>query len=417
MTFRFWAFAILAGWLAYLVADFWTHAVLLSSWWRATEAHWLPPPELFRRIPYAYVSFGIYTTGALWLTVRLFGPQPSLGRAVGFAAALGLVVGGAGSLANYSVFSVPWSSLLVWPASMAVASAAAVFAAVLVLRSKHPGRRLLGVGAAAIGAVAIAVLLQNTFFPTPAWDDGARTQSAASVETGFLDRSVLVDGVEYRYQVYVPRDYGEQHAWPVILALHGYGERGRDGLLQTEVGLAGAIRRHPHRFPAVVVFPQTPDIWQGLGARIALAALDRSLDEFQVDPSRIYLTGMSAGGNGSWYLAYHHPERFAALVVVCGWVRERRNGLFPSIPAETAAGPFADVAERVHGVPVWIFHGEVDDIVSVEEARGMAAALKARGADVRYTELPGVNHEAWVPAYADDELPGWLFRQRMEPAE
>jgi hypothetical protein len=136
LTRRSWILAFLAGWLGYLVADFWTHAVLLAAWWRATEAYWLPPLELFHRIPFAYVSFGIYTFGALWLTVRVLGLRPALGRTIGFGALLGLVMGAVAGLANYSVFPMPWTSLLVWPGSM-----------------------------------AIAIILQNTLFPTTARGD------------------------------------------------------------------------------------------------------------------------------------------------------------------------------------------------------------------------------------------------------
>ena len=89
-------------------------------------------------------------------------------------------------------------------------------------------------------------------------------------------------------------------AWPIILALHGAGERDSDGLLQTDVGLGSAIRRHADRCPALVVFPQSPadGTWQGLGARVALAALDKAMAEFHADASRVYLTGLSMGGIG-----------------------------------------------------------------------------------------------------------------------
>src|SRR5262245_38360652 len=110
---------------------------------------------------------------------------------------------------------------------------------------------------------------------------------ATAQETGFLNRSVSVDGSAYRYQVYVPREFRPSTSLPIILALHGGGEYGRDGLLQTDGGLARAIRRHADRFPAIVVFPQSPPGgtagFQALGERIALAALDKSKAEFNAD--------------------------------------------------------------------------------------------------------------------------------------
>ncbi|MDH5196060.1 MAG: alpha/beta hydrolase-fold protein [Gemmatimonadota bacterium] len=246
--------------------------------------------------------------------------------------------------------------------------------------------------------------------------------SAQTTETGFLDRRVTLDGSDYAYQVYVPAAYDPAAAWPVILFLHGMGERGSDGLFQTEVGLGRAVRRHPDRYPAIIVFPQTPTTatWQEVpgvpgppvGPRLALAALDRTLGEFHTDSTRVYLTGLSMGGNGSWYLAYHHPERFAALVVVCGYVSGRWGDLFPPIAPAASPDPFVAVAQRVSRIPVWIFHGEEDPVVPVSESRGMAAALQTLGTDVRYTELPGIGHEAWDPAYDGAAFATWLFTQR-----
>lgn len=229
--------------------------------------------------------------------------------------------------------------------------------------------------------------------------------------TGFLDRSVTVDGLSYPYQLYVPRGYDPAERWPVILFLHGAGERGSDGLLQTEVGLGSAIRRYPARWPAIVVLPQSPadSSWQGDAASAALAALDATHEELSTDPDRVYLTGMSMGGNGTLYLAYHHPERWAAIVPVCGWVD--RGGRLPVAP-EGDGSPFERVADRIRGVPVWLYHGDEDAVVPVEESRELAAALRAAGANVRYTELEGVGHNSWDPAYRSEELPEWLLARR-----
>ena len=239
-------------------------------------------------------------------------------------------------------------------------------------------------------------------------------------DTGFVNRSVSVDGTEYRYQVYIPRNFQRSTALPIILALHGGGEYGRDGLLQTDGGLAHAIRQHADRFPAIVVFPQSPPGgtpgFQAFGERIALAALDKSMAEFNADRSRIYLTGLSMGGNGAWYLAYHHVDRFAALVVVCGFVGDflgATSGVhYPAIVPTSSSDPYAAIAQRVSRLPIWIFHGDADQTVPVEVSRRMAAALRAIGADVQYTELPGVGHNAWDPAYDRADLFTWLFKQK-----
>jgi predicted peptidase len=245
-------------------------------------------------------------------------------------------------------------------------------------------------------------------------------RAAPAQETGFLNRSVAVDGDEYRYQIYVPREFKPSTPMPIILALHGGGAaNARDGLRQTENGLARAIRLHVERFPSIVVFPQSPagTSWvHPLGERIALAALDKSINEFRSDTSRVYVVGHSAGGNGSWSLAYRHPDRFAALIVVCGYIGESiggRSGIhYPAILPPTVKDPYAAIAQRVSRLPIWIFHGDADPIISVEESRRMASALKAIAGDVQYTELPGVGHNAQDPAYDREDLFVWLFRQK-----
>ena len=253
-----------------------------------------------------------------------------------------------------------------------------------------------------------------------AFATSAVSAAAQRVETGFLNRDMILDGEEYRYQVYVPREFRRGPKWPVILALHGVGERGNDGLLQTTVGLAGAIRRHPERFPAIVVFPQaradgTPG-WQGPGGRAALTAVEKAITEFSGDLSRVYLTGLSAGGNGAWYLASHNPGRFAAVAVICGFISEFRSKssdvVYPALEPASEPDPYAAMARRVSHLPIWIFHGDADGVVPVEESRRIAAALKAIGADVQYTELPGVGHNAWDPAYDRPDLFEWMLKQR-----
>ena len=238
-------------------------------------------------------------------------------------------------------------------------------------------------------------------------------------ETGFLNRSVTIDTAEYRYQVYLPREFRQARSWPVILALHGGGQYGRDGISQTNLGLAQAVRQNPDRFPAIIVFPQIPPDgtpgFQGLGERIALAALDRSVAEFNGDPARIYLTGLSMGGNGAWSLAYRHTDRFAALVVVCGFIGEftgRQSGIrYPAILPASVDDPYAAIAQRVSHLPIWIFHGDADPTVPVDVSRRMTAALKAISADVQYTELSGIDHNAGAPTYGREDLFIWLFKQ------
>ena len=234
-------------------------------------------------------------------------------------------------------------------------------------------------------------------------------------ETGFLERTLDVGGQRHRYQVYVPADYTPAQAWPVILYLHGAGERGTDGLRPTQVGLGAAIRKAPQRFPAIVVFPHARPAtqWAGAQADMALAALDRTLGEFRVDLDRVYLTGLSMGGHGTWYLAYRNPERFAAAAPICGWTKDLASHAFgvPVVPPED--GPaLPALAHRLAKMPIWIFHGELDSVVPVQGSRDAAAALKAVAAPMRYTEYPGLDHNTWDATYSSQPFLEWLLAQR-----
>jgi len=239
---------------------------------------------------------------------------------------------------------------------------------------------------------------------------------AQTPQTGFLDRRVSVAGQSHHYQVFVPFSYTASQRWPVILFLHGAGERGEDGLLPTQVGLGTAVRQNAARFPAIIVFPQVPaeSIWSGTPALVAIAALEQVSREFQVDSDRVYLTGLSLGGNGVWYLAYRYPSRFAALVPICGFVTPffpTTRPFTPVVPADSGP-PFEALARQLRHVPTWIVHGEIDAAVPVEQSRQAAAAFKALGAPVQYLEVLGTNHNVWDAAYGSPALVSWLFAQR-----
>ncbi len=233
---------------------------------------------------------------------------------------------------------------------------------------------------------------------------------AKKIETGFLDRTVSLAGTEYKYQVFVPENWTRKQKWPIILFLHGAGERGEDGLVQTQVGIGRAIRMDRSRFPAVVVLPQCrKEVWwsQSPMDDLAMKALEAATKEFHGDPQRTYVTGLSMGGYGTWHLAGKYPGRFAAIVPICGGI------LMPDISREQSpddAKPYTDAASKIgKNTPVWIFHGGDDPAVPVAESRRMNEAMKALDADVHYTEYPGVGHNSWDNAYTEAELMTWLF--------
>lgn len=245
---------------------------------------------------------------------------------------------------------------------------------------------------------------------------GCATAPSAPRTPGFVSRDVTVEGRTRGYQVFVPStNAGGAHP-PVILFLHGSGERGSDNMKQVQAGLGPYVRAHADTFPAIVVFPQVPDgqEWTGANADAGFAALEAATREFDGDRGRTYLTGMSMGGYGTWELAMMQPGRFAALVPVCGAIRpvsDERALLVTQVAG--LADPFAAIAAKLRNVPTWIFHGAKDDVVPTTDDRALIAAFETvRAADARYTELPDANHNAWDPTYAQTPaMWAWLFAQ------
>lgn len=252
-----------------------------------------------------------------------------------------------------------------------------------------------------MAGLALLLAACSTFSPLPA-------------RGVFLEREILVDGTTYRYQVFAPARSSVVGKPAVILFLHGSGERGNDNRKQAEVGLGPYVRANAETFPGIVVFPQAPadTEWNQL-ADVVFAQLEEAMQEFGGDPDRVVLTGLSMGGYGVWDYALRAPDRFAALVPVCGGLLHPKR---PSMDVGGLAGlqdPYADVAQRLRHMPVWIFHGARDDVVSPEYSRRMAAALQASGAEnARFTEFPDANHNSWDPAYSrTPELWEWVFSQ------
>ena len=234
-------------------------------------------------------------------------------------------------------------------------------------------------------------------------------------ETGFLNRSITSGGETYRYVVFVPGGWTAGRKWPAILSLHGSIERGDDGMSQSRVALGKALRRFPERFPAIVIMPQCrPNVdWRTPAMQAqALVALESTLKEFNGDPQRVYLAGLSMGGYGTWSLAAKYPRRFAALVVICGGI-QGPQGVAVKPLASGKDNPYARTARAIAHIPVWVFHGDLDKNVPVTESRRMVEALNALGANVKYTEYKGVAHECWDQAYSEPQLPAWLFAQHI----
>lgn len=236
---------------------------------------------------------------------------------------------------------------------------------------------------------------------------GGLLSAAASPAEGrgeIQSRTVRAGGDAYTYQLFVPGDSGTRtEALPVVVFLHGINQRGAGGYLPTS-GAGGAVVRHYlERVPAAVLLPQCRpgSYWSDpVMDEMVMRALGESAARLGADAGRLYLAGVSMGGYGVWHLASQHPGRFAALVSVCGGSPLR------------GGDRFAPVAREVGATPAWLFHGAEDRVVPAAESRQMAAALRAAGGDVRYSEYPGVGHNVWTNVLGEKELMRWLLSQR-----
>jgi predicted peptidase len=232
----------------------------------------------------------------------------------------------------------------------------------------------------------------------------------------FADKTISYTGGEYEnevfhYRLLAPEKIEPGVKYPLVLFLHGAGERGSDNVKQLMyLPELMATSEYRTKFPCFLIAPQCRDgkqwvevPWGELESRpmkepshqmnVVMAILEAVQKEQPVDGRRIYLTGLSMGGYGAWDLAMRHPEKFAAVAPVCGGGDEAS-------------------AKRLVGLPIWAFHGSADNAVPPERSRNMIAAIKKAGGSPKYTELEGVGHNSWTPAYAGPSgLIPWMFQQ------
>ena len=208
---------------------------------------------------------------------------------------------------------------------------------------------------------------------------------------------VCKDGRRLRYDIMKPKDYEPQKKYPLVLCLHGSG-----GSTQAARVLAKPALRT--KYPCFVIAPEAliGEAWgeRPFGATtnvqpLVLEIIAAMQDEFSIDARRLYVTGQSAGGFGTYAFIIRNPDMFAAAAPVCGAVD----------PAK---------ADRIAGIPIWIFHGDQDQLVSVRNSRDMYHALKKAGGEPKYTEYKGVKHNSWDKAYATEKFWEWLFAQKRK---
>lgn len=198
-----------------------------------------------------------------------------------------------------------------------------------------------------------------------------------------------------RYLVHLPDDYDADpgRRWPLVLFLHGAGERGSDVELAAVHGppkLADA----GHEFPFVLVTPQCAESSQWVAELSTLSVLvDEVVAAHHIDPTRISVTGLSMGGFGTWSLAVRYPDRFSSIAPICG-------------------GLWMQSAAPISTLPVWAFHGDADDVVPVSATEQIVTELRGLDADVRFTRYPGVGHDSWTETYDNPEFYDWLLSHR-----
>ena len=237
--------------------------------------------------------------------------------------------------------------------------------------------------------VLIGVILTNVGCQTVSHSEGVGgAQTAQRLET------VIPLEVNMDYLIHLPEGYGESgKEWPLMLFLHGAGERGNDVSLVAINGPPMLIENGDWDFPGIVVSPQCPKDrrWNEPEELLALEALLDSIEaQYRVDSTRVYLTGLSMGGFGSWALAAHAPERFAAVAPICG-------------------GGDPLMARKLKEMPIWVFHGAKDRVIPVKRSEQMVDALVLKGASPRFTVYPDEGHASWVPAYQTPELYQWFL--------
>lgn len=198
-----------------------------------------------------------------------------------------------------------------------------------------------------------------------------------------------------RYLVHLPDDYDADpgRLWPLVLFLHGSGERGSDLDLAAVHG-PPRLADDGHEFPFILVTPQCGESSQWVAEVSTLSGLiDEVVSMLRVDPARISVTGLSMGGFGTWSLAVRYPDRFAAIAPICG-------------------GLWMQSAAPIRHLPVWAFHGDADDVVPISATEEITSELRSLDADVRFTRYAGVGHDSWTETYDNPELYDWLLSHR-----
>lgn len=238
--------------------------------------------------------------------------------------------------------------------------------------------------------VTVVILMMNPAVVMSKQSDTGK-QGEQGINEQQMKRPVVL---ECGYLLYLPKEYEQgEKKWPLMLFLHGAGERGNDLKMVKRHGPLKEVEKGKE-FPFIIAAPQCPKdrVWS---SETLITLLDELCEKYSVDEKRVYLTGLSMGGFGTWYLACDYPERFAAIVPICG-------------------GGLSFRAHRLREIPAWAFHGEKDPVVPAAMSRQMVDAVNAAGGTARLRVYPEAGHDSWTQTYANPELYEWLLRQKKD---
>ncbi len=215
---------------------------------------------------------------------------------------------------------------------------------------------------------------------------------AETIERQYTISTELTRTVTYEYLVVLPENFQPDQKLPLVLFLHGSAERGNH---LENVKKKGPFKKMEElKLRAILVAPQCPK-GQSWTSEVLADLLDEVENKYRIDTARIYVTGLSMGGNGTWKLATHQPERFAAIAPIC-------------------AGRDPSEVHKLAKLPIWAFHGELDDVIPLEKAKKMIDAVKKAGGTPKFTVYPGVRHDSYTSTYNNPEFYEWLFAQKRE---
>lgn len=279
-------------------------------------------------------------------------------------------------------------------------------------------KRVLAIFMVLCLTIALIPTTYATIYYETVTDSGVDGYPSDDILALFQKKSITQSGmsITLNYRLYVPADYDPNIDYPVVLFLHGYGERGSGNDVQLGCGMMKAFfsKGYYQEHPCIIVAPQCPDTtqWAVQGytgsytisdtpstntfteaIQLCKAAVDQTIADYSVDTDRLYVTGLSMGGYGTWNIITHYPDYFAAAMPICG-------------------GGDPSKADRLVDLPIWAFHGDADPTVPVSGTRDMYNAITAAGGtNIQYTEWMGADHFTWTPTYVRSDVWNWMFNQ------